>query len=218
MKVIITCGPSFEPIDEVRRITNFSTGELGILLTNRLARDGCEVVCFKGVGATCPAAVECATVVSFSTNEDLRQRLADLPARDEVAAVFHAAALCDFKIAKALDTDGNELVSAKIPSSLRQMQLILEPAVKLIFGLRALFPNSRIVGWKYELAGTRDDAITKAVKQIRDNKTDACVVNGTAYGAGFGYCDATGLLRHVEDKVQLCDFLAAGLASKRRGP
>ncbi|HVY71907.1 MAG TPA: phosphopantothenoylcysteine decarboxylase, partial [Verrucomicrobiae bacterium] len=38
MKVIVTCGPSYEPIDEVRRLTNFSTGELGVLLAEELAR------------------------------------------------------------------------------------------------------------------------------------------------------------------------------------
>jgi phosphopantothenoylcysteine synthetase/decarboxylase len=32
MKVIVTSGPGYEPIDEVRRITNFLTGELGIFL------------------------------------------------------------------------------------------------------------------------------------------------------------------------------------------
>src|ERR1700730_630479 len=49
MRVVVTCGPSYEPIDEVRRITNFSTGELGSLLANHLAKAGCEVVCFRGV-------------------------------------------------------------------------------------------------------------------------------------------------------------------------
>jgi phosphopantothenoylcysteine synthetase/decarboxylase len=52
MKVIVTCGPSSEPIDEVRRITNFSTGELGIQLSNGLARAGFEVFCFKGAAST----------------------------------------------------------------------------------------------------------------------------------------------------------------------
>jgi phosphopantothenate---cysteine ligase (CTP) len=52
MKVIVTCGPSFEPIDEVLRITNFSSGELGVHLCNALARAGFEVFCFKGGGAT----------------------------------------------------------------------------------------------------------------------------------------------------------------------
>ena len=43
MKVIVTCGPSYEPIDQVRRLTNFSTGELGVHLSNQLARVGFEV-------------------------------------------------------------------------------------------------------------------------------------------------------------------------------
>jgi len=43
MKVIVTCGPSYEPIDQVRRLTNFSTGELGVHLSNQLARAGFEV-------------------------------------------------------------------------------------------------------------------------------------------------------------------------------
>ena len=52
MKVMVTCGPSFEPIDQVRRLTNFSTGELGVHLSNQLARAGFEVFCLKGSGAT----------------------------------------------------------------------------------------------------------------------------------------------------------------------
>jgi hypothetical protein len=66
------------------------------------------------------------------------------------------------------------------------------------------------VGWKYELAGTRDDAVARALQQIRENKTDACIVNGAAYGAGFGFCDASGLQRELADKNALCDFLARG--------
>ena len=52
MRVIVTCGPSYEPIDRVRRLTNFSTGELGLLLAAALAREGHEVICLKGEGAT----------------------------------------------------------------------------------------------------------------------------------------------------------------------
>ena len=76
MRVVITCGPSYEPIDEVRRITNFSTGELGIMLANHLAKAGCDVVCFRGVGATCAEKVVGARVVPFATNDHLRTELA----------------------------------------------------------------------------------------------------------------------------------------------
>lgn len=213
MKIVITCGPGSEPIDAVRRITNFSTGELGILLANRLARAGCGVTLFRGTGATCAIPVEGATVVPFTTNDDLRAALEALPHRDDVAAIFHAAALCDFKITRVLDADGGELKASKIPSSLPRLQLVLEPSPKLIAELRALFPKSRIVGWKYELAGGRDEAVGKAVQQIHANQTDACVVNGAAYGAGFGFCGEAGLIAHLAGKPALCDFLANEFAA-----
>jgi hypothetical protein len=52
MKVIVTCGPGYEPINQVRRLTNFSAGEVGVHLRNQLARAGFEVFCLKGSGAT----------------------------------------------------------------------------------------------------------------------------------------------------------------------
>ena len=36
MNCIVTCGPTYEPLDEVRRLTNFSTGRLGTELANYL--------------------------------------------------------------------------------------------------------------------------------------------------------------------------------------
>ena len=45
---LVTCGPAYEPIDEVRRITNQSTGELGALLSEALARANFEVLCLRG--------------------------------------------------------------------------------------------------------------------------------------------------------------------------
>ena len=47
MKVIVTGGPSYERIDQVRRLTNFSTGEPGVHLSNELAHAGFEVLCLK---------------------------------------------------------------------------------------------------------------------------------------------------------------------------
>ena len=52
---LVTCGPAYEPIDKVRRITNQSTGELGALLTETLARANFEVLCLRGEMAVYPA-------------------------------------------------------------------------------------------------------------------------------------------------------------------
>ena len=51
-RAVVTCGPSLSHIDAVRRITNFSTGELGVRLAEALLENGWEVLCFKGAGAT----------------------------------------------------------------------------------------------------------------------------------------------------------------------
>ena len=211
LRVIVTCGPSYEPIDEVRRITNFSTGELGIVLANRLTREGFEVLCFKGAGATCPLRVEGARTIEFTTNESLRAGLAAVEDRREVGAVFHAAALCDYGVKSVSAEDGAHVAAAKIPSRAGALTLTLEMLPKLIAELRGLFPASRIVGWKYELTGTREDVLAAAERQMREASTAACVVNGAAFGAGFGVCEPGAEPVLCADKARLCAWLARWL-------
>jgi phosphopantothenoylcysteine synthetase/decarboxylase len=211
MRVVVTCGPSYEPIDEVRRITNFSSGELGILLANHLARAGSDVVCLKGVGATYSERIAGVRVVPFATNDHLRSGLEEIEDRSEVAAVFHAAALCDYRVKSVHTSNGTEVAATKIPSRAGELTLTLEPAPKLICELRDLFPTSRIVGWKYELTGSRADVLAAAIRQISECRSDACVMNGAAYGAGFGFLEPHKKPVHFADKHALCAYLATWL-------
>ena len=83
----------------------------------------------------------------------------------------------------------------------------LIPTPKLIAELRSLFPGAALVGWKYEVEGTRPEVLAKAAEQLAQNRTDACVANGPAYGAGFGWLEAGGAFRHLEDRAALVAFL-----------
>ena len=74
MKVTVTCGPSYEPIDQVRRLTNFSTGELGVHLSNQLIRAGFGVFCFKGSGATYPGPGETVWLKDSTCTPIVRKR------------------------------------------------------------------------------------------------------------------------------------------------
>jgi hypothetical protein len=87
---------------------------------------------------------------------------------------------------------------------------LLEHWTSQNFGVRVreIFPGSVIVGWKYELEGTRIDAMIKASRQLADNGTDICVLNGRAYGAGFGICRNTGLILECRDKQNLVKHLS----------
>lgn len=217
MRVVVTCGPSYEPIDDVRRLTNFSTGELGVFLTNALSSAGYEVLCFKGVGATCATPINATEVIPFATNDHLLAGLEAIEERETIAAVFHSAALCDFRVKSVHRGDGTEIAALKYPSREGDLTLILAPVEKVISQLRRLFPVSRIVGWKYELNGRRAEALLAGVQQIDENRTDAFVVNGRAYGSGFGFAEQGEGLVHCADKIELCNHLVGwlGLAVSR---
>ena len=70
-----------------------------------------------------------------------------------------------------------------------------------------MFPASIIVGWKFEIDGTPADVLAKGKRQIDECLTDACVLNGKAYGAGFGVISRAGESIHLADKPALCRFL-----------
>ncbi|MEI6070249.1 MAG: phosphopantothenoylcysteine decarboxylase [Verrucomicrobiae bacterium] len=197
----ITCGPAYEPIDTVRRITNFSTGEIGAVLAAAFLRAGFDVVCFRGEGATFPAPGG-ADVRPFSTNGSLVDGIRSL--ERPPAIVLHAAALCDFVVDKIEGTEG----AGKLSSRAGAVHLTLRPAEKVLPSIRGWFPAARIVGWKFETDGTRGQALARAAAQIRVARTDACVLNGPAYGPGFGLLAADDSLRHFPDKAALANRLA----------
>lgn len=216
MKVIVTTGPSFEPIDEVRRITNFSSGELGLTLANGLARAGFEVFCLKGAYATSPIPLAKGHLIGFTTNDDLHEKLARLAVEHDITALFQVAALCDYKVARVEDERGAQQNAAKIESRTGALTLALEPARKVLAGLRQLFPKAALVGWKYELNGSRSEALDKVWRQIRECRTDACVVNGRAWGEGFGFCAPPDSVRELADKPAVADFLVRWLQEHSR--
>lgn len=212
MRLLLTFGPSFEPIDGARRLTNMSTGRLGAQLANAFLEADWEVHCLRGDGATYDGPLKAHEVEAFTTNDDLAAKLERIARLRRIDAVFHAAALCDFRVAGATNAAGESVRSEKIATRDGRLLLELEPAVKVLPQLRRRFPTARLVGWKYELAGTRDDAFARAWRQIRECATDACVLNGSAYGEGFALCQRDGQVTRSADASELANALLKWLA------
>jgi phosphopantothenoylcysteine decarboxylase/phosphopantothenate--cysteine ligase len=209
MRCLVTAGPTYEPLDAVRRLTNFSTGRLGSELAAFLAGRGYEVTLLLGEQATFRPEAKVQRIETFTTTADLRERLCALTG-ESVAAVFHSAAVSDFSFGKvwARTTQGEltEIRSGKL--STRQGTLLAElaPTPKIIGDLRSWFPRARLVGWKYEVDGDRDAVIHQARKQLAECSTDACVANGPAYGVGFGLVGVDGYA-HLPDTARLFEAL-----------
>src|SRR5471030_405950 len=113
MNCIVTAGPTFEPLDDVRRLTNFSTGRLGTELANFLAARGHKVVLLVGESATYAGERRAQRVETFSTTANLRAKLKSFSGK-KVDAIFHAAAVSDFAFGRIFAPDAaNKLVEIK---------------------------------------------------------------------------------------------------------
>ena len=211
----MTAGPTYEPLDEVRRLTNFSTGKLGTELANFLTGQGHEVVLLLGYYAIYRGEHRARRVETFTTSADLHTRLQAL-SMEGADAVFHAAAVSDFSFGGVWERkesgDLVQCVERKISTRKGQMLVELKPTPKIIGELRGWFPQSRLVGWKYELDGDRVRAVQAGERQIALNRTNACVVNGAAYGDGFGLVTGAGKCEHVADARALYGALARLIA------
>jgi len=195
MNCIITAGPTYETMDNVRRLTNFSTGRLGTELGNFLVARGHQVTLLIGEQAT-HCGERCAQrIETFSTTNNLRERLQAL-SRNPADAVFHAAAVSDFMFGKiwvrSLDGELNEIKSEKISTRAGTLLAELVPTPKIITELRDWYPKAKLIGWKYEVEGDRADVLRAVDKQMSECRTDACVANGSAYGPGFGLVTGQG--------------------------
>ena len=210
MHFVITAGPTIEPLDQVRRLTNFSTGRLGTELASHMAQRGHRVTLLlsqQSAHRPPPSGVE---VVPFTTTTSLQEELVNA-SKLKTDAVFHAAAVCDFTFGEIhRRNERGELVpvrGGKISTRGGRLLAELVPTPKLIVGLRDLYPDSCLVGWKYEVEGDRSTVFAAAEAQIRECRTSACVVNGPAYGKGFGLVFEGGPHMHVPDAQALFDKL-----------
>jgi phosphopantothenoylcysteine decarboxylase/phosphopantothenate--cysteine ligase len=220
MHCVVTAGPTYEPLDNVRRLTNFSTGRLGCELAAFLTGHGHEVTLLIGEQATYLGDRRAANIEVFSTTADLQDRLARLAAKG-VGAVFHAAAVSDFTFGKiwvrAANGSLSEVKSSKI--STRQGTLLAElaPTPKIIAQLRKWYPVAFLVGWKFEVDGDHEAVLRAAKQQLADSLTDACVANGPAYGEGFGLVRPKSGHAHLANKSALFEALGE-LVHTQAGP
>jgi phosphopantothenoylcysteine decarboxylase/phosphopantothenate--cysteine ligase len=137
--------------------------------------------------------------------------------------VFHAAAVSDFKPGRfcqisesgkvmGLD-DFNSITKSregKIDTRQGSFWVEMVPTDKIILRLREWFPKAKLVGWKYEVEGGLESVWQKAKEQVEKCQSDASVVNGPAFGEGFGVYWANG---DRENRLENSQALAKALYS-----
>jgi phosphopantothenoylcysteine decarboxylase/phosphopantothenate--cysteine ligase len=170
VKILVTAGPTCEPIDPVRFITNPSTGKMGYALAEAARDRGAKVVLVSGpTDLESPDGVE--TIRVGSAAEMAKAALAK--ARG-CKIVIGAAAVADFTPAKTADH--------KMKKKGGGMTLKLEPTVDIIAELGRRKGKKVLVGFSVE---TRD-LIENSTKKLQKKNLDMIVCNDiTQAGAGF---------------------------------
>jgi phosphopantothenoylcysteine decarboxylase / phosphopantothenate---cysteine ligase len=167
MRILITAGPTREYLDDVRFISNASSGKMGYALAAEAARRGHEVILVSGpVALPAPAGVECVPVL---TGDDMLQAcLEHLEACD---GAIMAAAVCDYRPAHR--TPG------KAPKFTATHAVELTPTADICAALGARKGRRVVVGFALET----DDARTRAEEKLYRKHCDAIVLN---HPAGIG--------------------------------
>ncbi len=172
--VLVTAGPTVEPIDSVRYISNYSSGKMGYAIAEAAAAAGARVVLVSGpVALAAPAGVE---VVPVKTARDMLAAAASVfPAAD--AAIF-AAAVADLRPTNPAD---RKLKKGRDDAALANVPLTENPDIlaTLAAGKR---PDQYVVGF----AAETNDVLMNAHAKLKKKNADMIVANQVGDGLAFG--------------------------------
>ncbi|MCU1220663.1 MAG: Phosphopantothenoylcysteine decarboxylase / Phosphopantothenate-cysteine ligase [Candidatus Angelobacter sp.] len=166
--VLVTAGPTREPIDPVRYIGNRSSGKMGYALAEAALRRGAKVILVSGpTGLNPPSSAE---VIQVQTAQQMRDTV--MAHFDRVTIVIKAAAVADFTVRAA-----DEKIKRKGP-----MTLELEPTVDILAELGAKKGRRIVIGFAAETT----DVLANARKKLESKSLDAIVLNDVSQpGIGF---------------------------------
>ena len=169
-KIVVTAGPSREPLDPVRFISNRSSGKMGYALARAAARRGAQVVLVSGPTAlSSPEEVRTVPVV---TAEEMRAAV--LAEFDSATAVFMAAAVADYR---PRSTSGN-----KMKRGGDAIRLDFVPNPDIVAELGATKRNRIVVGF----AAETESLVENARGKLRRKNLDLLVANDvTREDSGF---------------------------------
>jgi phosphopantothenoylcysteine decarboxylase/phosphopantothenate--cysteine ligase len=170
-RILISAGPTQEPIDPVRFVSNRSSGKMGFAIAKAAWRRGASVRVIAGPSALeTPRGVERVDTVAASSMLDAVRT--NFP---WCSALVMAAAIADFGLAKPAEQ--------KIKKSPRGMSLELVPIADVMPALASKKGDRILIGF----AAETQDLEANAVGKLARKKLDVIVANDvTLKGAGFG--------------------------------
>ena len=170
-KILITAGPTYQAIDPVRFIGNFSTGKMGIAIANEAVRQGAEVHLVLG-----PSAEK-----NIDNKIHLHRVVSAQQMYEAAVAQFET---CDMAILAAAVADYTpaEVAPQKIKKKGDELTLTLIPTIDILASLGKLKTTQKLIGFALET----ENEVENAQLKLQKKNLDAIVLNSLRdKGAGF---------------------------------
>ena len=173
-RVVITAGPTHEPIDPVRFIGNHSTGRMGIALAEEFARRGAEVDLILGPSSLKPS--EAVRTTRVTTAEEMLQATEEVIEEADIA--IFSAAVADYRpryhYTEKIKREGQAEM---------ELELVRNPDIAATLGARK-HPEQFFVGFALE----SNAGVEEAKRKMHAKHFDAIVLNSLQdAGAGFAH-------------------------------
>ena len=170
--VLVTAGPTHEPLDPVRYLTNRSSGKMGYAIAQEAADRGARTILVSGpTGLTPPSGVE-----TIRVETALQMRSAVLDHFPEATVVIKAAAVSDYRLAHTADL--------KVKKEGQSLSLELVPNPDILKEIGAQKGERILVGFAAETG----DLLRQAERKLKEKNLDLIVANDVSKeGAGFSH-------------------------------
>jgi phosphopantothenate-cysteine ligase len=194
-KIVITSGGTSERIDNVRKITNSSSGKLGMAIANHLLEKEDVLIYYVCSKKALRPSDNRVTIIEIDDTIELKNTVQKLLTDEHIDFFIHAMAVSDYmtdyvttidKIKKSISNykDVDEafenietLGGSKISSYEDNLVIVLKPTPKIISIIKDLSPTTFLVGFKL-LDGVSKNELISVAKQLRDkNNCDLVVAN-----------------------------------------
>ncbi len=200
--ILITAGGTSEPIDQIRAITNKSTGRLGCAIAKafRSKEDTGRVIYIYGKGAVLPEdpGIE---LIPVRSTQDVMDAMEKVISENRIDIIIHSMAISDYttasfttleemlsllacnecetveEVAELLEKEDMRKRYNKLPSSIDKPMIMLKRTPKVLSHLRDMAPDAAIVGFKLLDDVTHEELMSVASDQIEKNRTECCLAN-----------------------------------------
>ena len=207
-KILITSGPTQEPIDDVRFITNRSSGKMGVALAKAALLMGAEVTIIAGPQeARIPLQL---TVIKVKTALEMLEAMKEqAPQHDWIIG---AAAVADYRLENPS--------SGKLRRSESSLQISLIPNPDIIAEAARLAPNAKVIGFAAEpspdLSIAKEKIRKKSLFAIAANDVGNTEIGFDSSANAIDLLFADGKILHsgVRSKFQCAVWLLESIAQK----